>query len=108
MKDSYIHKFDIIGTIGYKPCELSLGRILESNPHVINRVMRTISNFKSGLKQLRFIPVFRYRKEFARSWLGKFKISICAKNLEPVIESHLLCCLTAYYREFIKDKVELN
>jgi hypothetical protein len=115
------YPFDVTGTIGSKPCEISLNRILAelNDPRLTRNIMRCINRCKNGLKALKSMPDKHWRACF-RNYLQE----ICRKNVEKItgvqvkgvkipqskgieaVASHTMCCLHAYFAEFINGSKE--
>lgn len=99
-----------VGTIGSRPCEIVLNKILmeiggDSKCSATNFVTGTLLKFRLGLKQLGYIPDKAWRHTFRVKFYLETVEKIKAKNLPIAIESHTLCCLKAYYRETIHENI---
>jgi hypothetical protein len=102
-------EFDITGTIGSKPCELSLGRILARQDKKVRRdVLKFLSKCRSRLLALEPLEnseaqtyfVSLLRKDLHEKFL-KYVSTISAAGVEDAkdIATHTWCCITAYFRE---------
>lgn len=93
-----------VGTIGSRPCEVSLNRILiehKNNAQMIHSVTSTLLRFRRWLKQLEHIPDPAYRSTAMKTYLDMFVVGVIKQNLPVFVESHTRCCLVTYYREAI-------
>jgi hypothetical protein len=103
--------FDVTGTIGKKPCEISLGKILadKNDPKLISKITKLIHRVKYVLNQLEFIPDESIRKSMInmyRQHTEKYLetltgIPVRGVPVTDVLVSHTMCCIHAY---FAKDK----
>ena len=96
---------NLLGAIGKKPCEKVLQKIMEEldDRKIVNKTMNTIFDFRDGLKQITYIPDIKYRKRFTFEWHQSFFSKIFEGKLPTTVKTHLWCCLTAYYREHVKN-----
>lgn len=94
-----------VGTIGSRPCEISLNKILIEigGKSISSYVVSTLLKFRLGLKQLSFIPDESWRHTFTTKFYADTIEKIKTKKLPVMIESHALCCLKAYYRDSHED-----
>jgi hypothetical protein len=114
--------FDATGTIGSKPCEKSLNKILAeiNNPGLTGRILKCFFRCKDGLKALAempnkhwanfFVVTLRERCEKSIENITKVKVRGVAYQPRKVdgptmeaVTSHSMCCLHAYFAEF-RDK----
>ena len=103
-----------IGTVGGKPCEISLNSILlrENDARITNIIMRRYNYFRAGVKA---IVESKMDKAFTKTMLMVWKhnqFAVLEKQqlkLPKDAYTHLRCCMVANYREaLIKIKNEDN
>lgn len=108
--------FDAIGTIGKKPCEVSLNKILahKGDKKLISKIMKFLQNLKHDIAQLDFIPdkITKYKfklllKRDAEKRLETLMGIPCRGTLvTDLVMSHTMCCLNAYFRENLNGNTE--
>ncbi len=97
-------EMNLIGAIGKRPCEVSLQKILTviGDRKLVNRVMNIIYDFRDGLRQINHIPDMKYRKRFTFEWHQQFFNRVFDMTMPKDAQTHLWCCMTAYYREHVQ------
>lgn len=97
-----------IGTIGPRPCEIVLNKILieHNDRKMINKVMSVFHEFRQGLKHLKDIKDVTFRKRMLSTWRKQCYQRIDDLNLPKVVYSHLRCVLSAHWRDFNHEKQE--
>lgn len=92
---------NLLGAIGKRPCEKTLEKIMEevNNRKMTAWVMRLITHFREGLKQILYVPDPAYLRRFTYEWKEQFCGKVRKRELPAAVESHLLACLVAYYRD---------
>jgi len=101
---------DAVGTIGSKPCELSLNKILgeHHDPKLTNKVMGRLMSTKEGIKKLQKY-VLPYDAAFFVHMLNIFREATYALleqqrySIPNEVYTHLRCCLAAYFSEAFKE-----
>jgi hypothetical protein len=95
-----------LGMIGPRRCDQSLTQILNgySDKMLTKRVMSIYQELTFGCHILEQIEDVKYRRRF----MTLLKNHLCerVKNEHDFpweVESHLLCCLSAYYRDKLRD-----
>lgn len=96
-----------VGTIGSLKCEVNLNKILMeiNDKHITKFVVRNLVIFRLGLKQLAYIPDKSFRHTISTKFHADAIARVLQKKLPPAVESHMCCCLMAYYRN-VKDSHE--
>jgi len=103
-----------VGTIGPRPCEVSLSEILAktNNAKITNRVLRRYEKFCEGLrllKPLQATPDFYLT--MLRVWHeNQFTVLKTQQETSVLPEdayTHLQCCMKAKYREALKEGQDL-
>jgi hypothetical protein len=99
--------FDVTGTIGKKPCEISLGKILadRNDPKLISKITKMIHRTKHVLNQLEFIPdeairesMINLYRQHTEKYLEKLTgIPVRGVPVTDVLVSHTMCCIHAYF-----------
>ncbi len=104
--------FDAIGTIGSRPCEISLNKILadRNKPWLTRKILNLFYKVKHSLKSLQESNMAREDKiYFADLLFSEIEKKVCAITGVsairgvPVIDglaSHTACCIAAYFKEF--------
>jgi len=89
--------------IGSRPCEKALESILStSDARVIRRVMSIYMDLKADLKAISGVPEGTTKKRIADALFQAAKTRAkYGNNLPYNTRTHLLCCMTAEYREKI-------
>ena len=94
------------GTVGNRPCERALNQILLSinDAYLTRRVMSRYYRFKKDLKKVQSYDDREFRRYLLllikKDHFGKLEQT---QDLFPKdAYTHLLCCMTAEYRETIK------
>ena len=84
--------FDATGTIGSRPCELSLNKILadKNDPRLNKKIIRILQATKHRFKQLASIP-----DDSTRSITG---FAVRGELVTDVVTSHACCCINSYFR----------
>lgn len=93
------------GTTGCQDaCFLSLERVLiDANDSKITKiVMRRINYLRESLPQLRHIPEKGLRHHVMTSLYKEARSKIPDLELDATIADHLICCMTAIYRDEIR------
>jgi hypothetical protein len=93
---------NLVGAIGKRPCEISLQNILyeAGDRKLVHKVMNIILDFREGMRQISHIPDIAWRKRFSYEWRQKFFNKVFEHDMLPVgVQTHMWCCMTAYYRE---------
>jgi len=110
--------FDATGTIGSRPCEVALNKILaeKGDRRVIHKITKMLMECRRTLKALLVIS-----DETTRSYLAALyrrdletrieKITgtpVRGKRLgkEDVLTSHTACCISAYFSNFLSPEIE--
>lgn len=90
-----------VGTIGKRKCEVNLNKILmeQNDERIASFVVKNLCNYRMGLRQLAHVPDCSWRHSFINAYNTTFIKKVKSESLPPLIESHMLCCLHAYYRE---------
>jgi len=105
--------FDTKGTIGKKPCEISLNAILaeQKNGKLSGNLLSLLQKFKKILLFLGTAdsPYTKFLADLARQHSEKRLSDITGVKLKGVpitnkVASHALSCMRAYYREFLTSK----
>lgn len=101
--------FDATGTIGSRPCELSLNKILaeKNNPKLIKYIVRLLQKVKFQFEQLNYIPDEATKhhfknllKEHAEDKVSKITGSpVRGVLVTDLVASHACCCINAYYKD---------
>jgi hypothetical protein len=89
------------GTIGSRPCELVLNKILieHDDPKLVKKTTKLLFQFRHGLEQLSAIPELSFRLNMLQKWRADFMKRASSLNMPREVETHVCCCLVAYYRE---------
>jgi hypothetical protein len=93
---------NLVGAIGKRPCEISLQNILHEldDRKLVNRVMSLILAYREGLRQISYIPKINWRKSFTYDWRQRFYKKVFENDNLPLrVQTHMWCCMTAYYRD---------
>ena len=95
------------GTIGSKPCEIALNKILIriDNAKITSIIMRRHQDLRDRLNKLKILP----NRGFARHMMklvydeikGSFELH--EDNMPVDAFTYSLCCYTALYREALKE-----
>jgi hypothetical protein len=90
-----------VGTIGHRKCEVNLNKILMEvgDEHTASFVVKNLVNYRMGLRQLLHVPDESWRHGFMDAFNTTFIQKVKSKSLPPLVESHTLCCVKAYYRD---------
>lgn len=93
-----------IGTIGKKPCEIVLNKILiECNDKKLtNQVMVRFARLKKAIKQFKYMPDKEFANGMLSNYFGLFKQQV--PNWPQNVKTHALCCYTAHYREALRNE----
>lgn len=93
------------GTIGSNPCEMRLNEMLmELNDRKITKyVTRNLLEFRQGLRELRLLDGEPHQLILIQLWRDHYIKAIHDKVLPESVKTHMLCCLTAYFRNTIND-----
>jgi hypothetical protein len=100
----------ILGAIGKRPCEVKLQAILQElgNRVIVNKVFRTLGDFRIGLKQLGHIPdwkwEYRFLLDFKEKTIAQLANTAKEQNIPEIVHTHALCCLAAYFRETVRKR----
>jgi len=88
-----------VGTYGKNPCEISLAKCVQqaNDKKTCRYVGRCIMEFRKGCNSLQLIPK-NDREIFLQLWKKNFIDKIIKRKLPDAVESHLRCCLGAYYQ----------
>jgi hypothetical protein len=94
-----------VGTIGSRPCEVVLNRILieRKDKKLTNKVMSLHLEFREGLKHMTDIKDVAFRKRMLSMWRKWAMDKLDTLDLPDVVHSHLGCALTANYRDYVRD-----
>ena len=100
--------FDAAGTIGSYPCEKVLGQILleRNDPKLISKVTKFLFTARKRLAVAYQIKDHHMREYFLSLLKADLKKAVTSITGVPVhkvkvtdvLASHIMCCLTAYYR----------
>lgn len=113
LQEAMRYEFDSTGTIGSRPCEVSLSKILaeQDNHKLSHRVLRLLMNCKKYLKGLEaikdyslkvyFLDLMRKDIEAKISQITGVKVrgAKLGYSLPDILTSHMMCCVAAYFRE---------
>jgi len=90
-----------VGTIGSRKCEVNLNKILMElgDEDVAGFVVKSLVRYRMGLRQLAHIPDKSWRFTFIDSWHTEFTEQMKGRSFPPLVESHMFCCMKAYYRD---------
>ena len=101
------------GTIGNKPCEISLNKILIDHDDAIltQRVMRIHQEFVLGAREIvKSGMAKKYKETILIMWrdrqVSKTITAYETGKLPEVVYTHLRCCLVASYRDELKKAKE--
>lgn len=100
----------LLGAIGKRPCEVKLQSILQElgNRVIVNKIFRTLDDFRVGLKQLSHIPEWRWEYRFLLDFKEKVTAQLTKtakeQNIPEIAYTHALCCLAAYFRETVRER----
>jgi hypothetical protein len=99
------------GTIGSKPCEKSLNRLLAASGDrfLVASVMSRYNHYRHGLNAIGRMPDAKYRKHVMTLWRDHFLTFLDQtqggeKSLPEAVYTHLRCCMVACYRVSIKEQ----
>jgi len=115
---------DQTGTIGSRPCELVLNKILDEigDRHVVSAVMRKYNQFREGMTSLDQIQSLKHKRAMLDLWrndhidrLDRAQESMSlirkdtlrkswpgGKPLPDVVYRHLRCAMVACYRDTLR------
>lgn len=101
--------FDATGTIGHRPCEVSLNKILaeRNDPKLIRAITKLIHHCKAGLKAIQELSDMRLRVYFADLMRDDIEkkiaeitgVAVRGVPVTDVVASHTMCCVASYFRE---------
>lgn len=81
-----------VGTIGNRKCA-----------NIASFVVKNLCNYRMGLRQLLHVPDESWRHGFMDAFNTIFIQKVKSKSLPLLVESHMLCCVKAYYRDARKS-----
>ena len=100
--------FDATGTIGSRPCELSLNKILadKNDPRLNKKIIRILQATKHRFKQLASITDDSTRSYFkellkkeAENTISNITgFAVRGELVTDVVTSHACCCINSYFR----------
>lgn len=97
-----------LGTIGSRPCEISLNKILVdiNDAAITHKALSLYDAYKRGVKKLTVLfendKDKHYYRTFMTMWLHRFQDAAKKKVIPEHVFTHLLCCLKAEYKTAIR------